>query len=103
MSGSVSWSASTDTGLPTAVPGPQGGTLEAIPREGGSDIRWVGPTGEVRWLTRDPAWDSDPHWDPVRQRVWFLSDRGAGVRCLRLWWLPWADPGPPGEVGVPAG
>jgi len=103
VDGEITWSSSVEAGVSAAVPGPLGGRLEASPRDGGSDIRWVGPSGEERWLTSDPAWDSDPHWDPVRQRIWFLSDRGAGVRCLRLWWLPWRSVAAPDVVAPPSG
>jgi len=72
--------------LSSAVPC-AGGTLEVIERDGQSDIALV-YEGQIHWLTRDPAWDEHPVCDEARGRVWILSDRGAGVRALRLWWVP---------------
>ena len=67
--------------------GPAGGRLWVVPGASGTDVevRWA--DGRVRRLTNHPGQDQDPVWDAVRGRVWFLSDRGVGVRALRLWWV----------------
>lgn len=58
----------------------------------GGDLYWIPRDGPERRLTDHPADDRQPVWDPQRERLWFLSDRLAGVRAYRLWWLPapWA-------------
>ena len=71
-------------------PGPGGGTVESVD----GDILWRSPSGETRWLTRHPARDTEPVWDARRGRVWFLSDRAAGVRAMRLWWVETGAAGP---------
>ena len=52
------------------------------------ELFWVPLQGPPRRLTHHPARDVQPTWDPQRQRLWFLSDRVAGVRAMRLWWMP---------------
>ncbi len=85
----VRWRPGRDPGWDTAPrnasrPGPGGGTLEV--RAG--DIWFVPATGPAVPLTTHPGHDAWPVWDPDRRRVWFLSDRGVGVRALRLWSVP---------------
>lgn len=83
----VSWSGGSGAwSAPAPVPC-AGGTLQARLDERQSDIAFE-RNGQTVWLTRDPAWDEEPVCDEARGRVWFLSDRGAGVRALRLWWVP---------------
>ena len=77
-------------GLPPAVvPGPDGGRLSTATFDGQRDVIWLSPEGDAVRLTRHPAHDTSPAWDPTTRRVWFLSDRDVGVRALRLWYLPW--------------
>lgn len=64
------------------------GWVEVRDMDGQTDLFWVSNTGAVQRLTYDPAQDTQPVWDSRRQRLWFLSDRQAGVRALRVWWLP---------------
>ena len=53
----------------------------------GTDL--VAVVGEAREpLTLHPSQDAWPVCDLARGRVWFLSDRGVGVRALQLWWVP---------------
>ena len=73
-----------------AVPGPGGGRVEVRVAAGQTDLWWVPREGSAERLTDHPGHDVSPAWDPARQRLWFLSDRGAGVRALRVWWLPWS-------------
>jgi hypothetical protein len=61
--------------------GPGGGTLSSV----GGDVVWRGPDGEESACTIGMSHDSDPVWDLEGGRIWFLSDRGAGVRALRVW------------------
>lgn len=77
-------------GAAVATPrvGPNGGRLDVRQIGGQAEIFWTPPDGEARRLTHHPGWDGDPVWDPRRGRIWFLSDRGVGVRALRLWWMP---------------
>ena len=44
-----------------------------------------------RRLTRSPALDRDPVWDEARSRIVFASDRGRGLGCTTLFWLPIPD------------
>ena len=69
---------------PSTAPGPGGGQLSA--RQG--DLYLTMPDGREHRLTSHPAWDQDPVWDPQQGRIVFLSDRGAGVRALRLVAIP---------------
>lgn len=57
-------------------------------RGGQADVAWIHDGGALTWLTAHPGRDVEPVWDRRRGRVWFLSDRGVGVRALRLWWVP---------------
>ena len=77
------------TGDPPPMPVPcRGGTLETLARDGQQDIAWRGPDGVLHPLTTHPAWDTDPACDEAHDRAWFLSDRGVGLRALRLWSVP---------------
>ncbi|MEL6346145.1 MAG: glycosyltransferase 87 family protein [Myxococcota bacterium] len=69
-------------------PGPGGGRLVAREVDGQRDIFLITVDGRDIRLTTHPAHDDEPVWDRQRGRIWFLSDRGVGVRALRLWWIP---------------
>jgi len=45
-------------------------------------------TRQLQRLTRDPAIDTAPVWDAVNQRILFVSDRGRGLECSTLFWMP---------------
>lgn len=81
----VTWQHGAVAPVAPLRPGPSGGTLTTITRGGQRDLAWVHPSGEVIPLTASTAHDTAPVWDPSRRRIWFLSDRGVGVRALRLW------------------
>jgi len=87
--GGVAWSTASVEIEVRPRTGPDGGTLFSKEEDGQFDIYWVGPLGTQLRLTNHPAMDVEPVWDPARRRVWFLSDRHAGVRALRVWWIPW--------------
>ena len=82
---SVEWSSDSLPQASQVRPGPDGSTLLTIQREGQSDIALRRPDGTLTPVTQSPAHDTDPVWDPDTGRIWFLSDRGVGVRALRLW------------------
>ena len=88
--GQHAFAAPTAPGEAAAVPGPGGGRVEVRAAAGQTDLWWVPREGAAERLTDHPGHDVSPAWDPARQRLWFLSDRGAGVRALRVWWLPWS-------------
>lgn len=79
----------TEPGEAASTPGPDGGRLEVREQDGQTDVWFVPRSGAATRLTQHPAHDVGPVWDPSRRRIWFLSDRGVGVRALRVWWLPW--------------
>lgn len=64
------------------------GQVEVRLVDGQRELFWAPRDGPARRLTDHPADDRQPVWDPRRERLWFLSDRLAGVRAHRLWWLP---------------
>ena len=94
-SGSVAWRVGAGhwTQSPE-VEGPAGGTLVSRRIDGQTDVYWLSESGQSIQLTRDPAQDSWPVWDPDAGYIYFLSDRGVGVRAHRLWRLRWADHSP---------
>lgn len=84
----ITWAHGPDGAAPPAPVACGGGELLELRVDGQQDIAWRGPDGRVRRLTTHPAHDAAPACDEERGRVWFLSDRGVGLRALRLWWLP---------------
>ncbi|MDZ7360820.1 MAG: glycosyltransferase 87 family protein [candidate division KSB1 bacterium] len=44
-------------------------------------------TRQLQRLTRDPAIDTAPVWDEVKQRILFTSDRGRGLEFSTLFWI----------------
>ncbi len=91
---SVTWRHGPAAPVTPPRPGPRGGTLTTITRHGQRDLAWLSPTGAVLPITTSPAHDTDPVWDPAAGRIWFLSDRGVGVRALRVWSVSddlWSD------------
>lgn len=44
--------------------------------------------GGMTRLTRHPANDKNPVWDPRSRRILFISDRGRGLQFGALYWLP---------------
>lgn len=84
----IAWSHGPDGAAPTAPVPCRGGHLVELQVDGQQDIGWRGPDGQVRRLSAHPAHDASPACDEARGRAWFLSDRGVGLRALRLWWLP---------------
>ncbi|MFT5680430.1 MAG: hypothetical protein ACI8RZ_001336 [Myxococcota bacterium] len=81
----VDWQHGAIPPIDPTRPGPDSGTLTTIERDGQRDLAWVSPSGEMVPITSNSAHDTDPVWDASTQRIWFLSDRGVGVRTLRLW------------------
>ncbi|MDP6931987.1 MAG: glycosyltransferase 87 family protein, partial [Myxococcota bacterium] len=94
-SGSVAWRVGAGhwTQSPE-VKGPAGGTLVSRRIDGQTDVYWLSGSGQSIQLTRNPAQDSWPAWNPDEGYIYFLSDRDSGVRALRLWRLRWADHSP---------
>ncbi|MGH7595260.1 MAG: glycosyltransferase 87 family protein [bacterium] len=45
-------------------------------------------TKQLQRLTRDPAIDTAPMWDEANRRIIFASDRGSGLECSTLFWIP---------------
>lgn len=45
-------------------------------------------TKQLLRLTRDPAIDTAPMWDATNRRIIFASDRGSGLECSTLFWIP---------------
>ncbi|GEM_PF-853487 len=45
-------------------------------------------TRQLQRLTRDPAIDTAPVWDEVNRRILFVSDRGRGLECGTIFWIP---------------
>jgi hypothetical protein len=46
------------------------------------------PNRKLRRLTFHRAADDEPVWDAANQRIIFTSDRGRGLECSTLYWLP---------------
>lgn len=79
----LSWSLGPDgAARPEPVPC-AGGWLLEVEHDGQQDIAWRAPTGQQQRLTTHPGHDAWPACGS--EHVWFLSDRGVGVRALRLW------------------
>ena len=64
------------------------GYLKIIATEMGPQVGFVDADEEIHQLTWTRAHHASPACDEERGRAWFLSDRGVGVRALRLWWVP---------------
>jgi hypothetical protein len=64
------------------------GYLEVIETDDGPQIGLSDALGRVQLLTWTRAHYANPACDEAGNRAWFLSDRGVGVRALRLWWVP---------------
>jgi hypothetical protein len=64
------------------------GSLGVVETEDGPQIGLSDAMGRVHRLTWTRAHYASPACDESRNRAWFLSDRGVGVRALRLWWVP---------------
>jgi hypothetical protein len=45
-------------------------------------------TRQLQRLTRDPAIDTAPVWDEANRRLMFISDRGRGMECGAIFWIP---------------
>ena len=65
-----------------------GGYLKIIETSMGPQVGFVDAEKQVHQLTWTRAHHASPACDESRSRAWFLSDRGVGVRALRLWWVP---------------
>jgi hypothetical protein len=61
------------------------GSLGTTMTEGFQQIAWFGADGTAHPLTSVSGHHADPVCDAKNGRVLFLSDRGVGVRALRLW------------------
>ncbi|MEE8587127.1 MAG: hypothetical protein V3T83_19975, partial [Acidobacteriota bacterium] len=61
--------------------------------EGGNQDIWMLnlASQEALRLTSNPAIDRDPLWDEERNRILFTSDRGRGLGCTTLFWMPIAS------------
>jgi len=85
VEGQLRWSRGpTGAERPSPVPC-RGGSLEEVEVDGQQDIAWRGPEGQQVRLTTHPGHDAWPVCDEKAGVAWFLSDRGVGLRALRLW------------------
>ena len=69
-----------------------GGVVKVVETDLGPQIGLVDAQSKTHILTWARAHYSHPICDEDRDRVWFLSDRGVGVRAMRLWWTPLREP-----------
>ena len=80
---SVAWTTGPD-GDPTPSAPCRGGMLTTARIDGFAQVVWR-RDGKQRVLTTAAAHHADPVCDAEAGVAYFLSDRGAGVRALRLW------------------
>ena len=69
-----------------------GGVAQVVETDLGPQIGLIDAQSKTHILTWSRAHYSHPICDEERNRVWFLSDRGVGVRAMRLWWTPLREP-----------
>jgi hypothetical protein len=85
---SVQWTVGPGADLSPAPVPCLDGFLEVLDTKQGPQIGYIDGHGRAQLLTWVRAHHASPACDEERGRAWFLSDRGVGVRALRLWWVP---------------
>ena len=91
VDGGMAWTRGPGADLtPRSIPCGEG-RLEIVETERGPQVGYFDAAEQLHRLTWTQAHHQSPACDRDRGRVWFLSDRGVGVRALRLWWAPLPD------------
>lgn len=69
---------------------PQADRIAFSWNRGGNRDLWLMdlPSRKLQRLTRDPAIDTAPVWDAKNRRLLFTSDRGRGLECSTMFWIP---------------